>query len=305
MEREGGHANGIDGEHEEARIIRQQLPGKINQFRQIAFQLPNFAIGAAAIFGRIKDQAVIFCPAPHLAAKEFQRIIDDPAHRRIAQARQRGILAGGRHAFLAGINVRHLRTGPRCNQAADAGIAKHVQHPIAGLDAAGQPIELGAHVGKEAEVTEGCVVGPETDLSSRRWALHGPAFGHIGRKLPAATAVFIAAADELAIGLPVGAGGRPHCLRFRADEAEAAIAFQLAAVAGVHQPEISPRFGNEGGKCGHQAATLWRPISARAGAALSMAAPAARAASTVTASMRATSSAGGTKRPCTIRLRPR
>ena len=72
------------GKEDEARIIRQQLPGKIDQFRQIAFQLPHLAIGAAAIFGGIKDQAVIFCPAPNLAAQEFQCIIDDPAHRRIA-----------------------------------------------------------------------------------------------------------------------------------------------------------------------------------------------------------------------------
>ena len=167
MEREGGHADGIDGEHEEARIVGQQLPGEIDQFGQIAFQLPHLAIRAAAIFGRIEDQAVIFRPAPHLAAQEFQRIIDDPAYRRIAQARQGGILASGRHTLLAGINVGHLRASAGRNQAADTGIAEHVHHPIAGLDAAGQPIELAAHIGEEAKVAERRVVGPETHFTAR------------------------------------------------------------------------------------------------------------------------------------------
>ena len=51
------------------------------------------------------------------------------------------------------------------------------------------------------------------------------------REVPAAAAVLVGAGNKLPIGLPVLATRRPHRLRFGADEAVRAVAFQLAAVA--------------------------------------------------------------------------
>ena len=166
MQGQRRHADGINGEHEEARIVSEQLPGEIDQFGQIALQLPHFAIRAAAIFGRIENQAVIFGTAPHLAAQEFQRIIDHPAHRGIGQARQLGILAGGGDAFFAGVNVGHLCAGAGRDQAAHPGIAKHVHHPVARADMARQPIPLGAHVGEKTKMAERRVAGPEIHVAA-------------------------------------------------------------------------------------------------------------------------------------------
>ena len=57
--RDGRHADGIDGEEEETRIGVEQLATIGDQAGEIFLQPPHLAIGPAAIFGRIEQDAVI------------------------------------------------------------------------------------------------------------------------------------------------------------------------------------------------------------------------------------------------------
>ena len=161
---ERGHADGVDREKQEPRVGIKQLAAIGDEFGQAFFQLPNFAIGAAAIFRRIEDDAVIALAAPHFAGGELHRIIDDPADGLVGHVRQRRIGTRGLDRFLGGIHVRHSRPLGGKRQAADAGIAEQV-HRGRRVHARQLPAHPGPHrrhVRKEAQMPE------------RRW-LHGEA----------------------------------------------------------------------------------------------------------------------------------
>ncbi len=82
--------HGIDGEEEEAAVCVEQLAAIGDEGREILLQLPHFAFGAAAEFGRIEQYAVIAPAAPGLARGEFHGIVSDPADWAVAHAGERG-----------------------------------------------------------------------------------------------------------------------------------------------------------------------------------------------------------------------
>ena len=63
---------------------------------------------------------------------------------------------------------------------------------------------------------------------------------------PAAAALLVRSGDEGRVGIPVVARRRPHRLRLGPDDADRAVALELAAVAAVDQPPIVPRLGDDG-----------------------------------------------------------
>src|SRR5690606_7446750 len=131
--------------------------------------------------------------------------------------------------------------------AADTGVAEEVEESRIGLvrAALAQPVPDRRHIGKEAEVPERCARGRKARLAPGKRPALG---GYRPVKIPAPAAVLIGCGHELAVGLLPSASrerGRPHRLRFGADEAIAAIAFKLAPAAAVNEAIIVPRLANE------------------------------------------------------------
>ncbi len=91
-------------------------------------------------------------------------------------------------------------------------------------------------------MAEGRVLGGEADLVP----FERPAFARDGLgKLPAAAAILVGTGHELGLGAPVVARRRPERLALGPDEAETAIALELAPVAGIDQPIIGPGLADE------------------------------------------------------------
>ncbi len=121
-------------------------------------------------------------------------------------------------------------------------------------------------------MAEGRALGAEADLLPRQL----PALArHRPGELPAAAALLVRTGDELAVRLPVVAGGRPERLRLGADETVLAVTFELPAMAAVDEAVIGPRLGDERVRP-HAARTAGMPIVALALGPASIAAPAAR-----------------------------
>ncbi len=213
--------------------------------REVFLQTPDFAIGATAIFGRIEQYAVIAAVAPDFAGDEFGGILHDPADGPVRHARQVGIGASLGDGFFRGVDMNHARAAGRHGQRSDASIAKQVHHLRVGFVGSpfAHPVPYRRHVRKEAQMAEGGATGLERDfLPAKR-----PAFGRDGLVIePAAPALLVRTGHEFAVRRPVFGRGRPHRLRFGANEAEAAIALQLAAMARIDQAIIGPGFADEG-----------------------------------------------------------
>ena len=161
----------------------------------------------------------------------------------------------------------------RHRQRADAGIAEQVQRLAALAQPLAHPRPLRRHVGEEGEVAERRALGAEAHLLPAQL----PALArHRPGELPAAAALLVRAGDELAVGVPFGRGRRPHRLRLGADEAVAAVALELAAIARIDQPVIGPGLGDERGEASCRLDELARRRWRRARGPASIFAPAAR-----------------------------
>ena len=192
-------------------------------------QPPHLAVRAAAELRRIEHDAVVAPPAPHLARGELRRVVDHPADRPIGHVRQEGVGLARLDRLLRRIDMRHPRALGRQRQAADAGIAEQVEHLVAlGRSARASTSHCGAMSGKKARWRNGVFCArkrtssqrtcqPPRGTSRERCHLPPPSSSDAPMKSPSAC--------------PVGARRRPHRLRLGADEAEAAVALQLAAVA--------------------------------------------------------------------------
>src|SRR5947209_15878164 len=99
---------------------------------------------------------------------------------------------------------------------------------------------------------------------------------------PAAAALFVRPGNEGRVRVPIIACRRPHRLRLRAHHREAAVPFQLLAIAAVDQPPVGPRLGNDRLKVAHAASASFAPTDATAIGPSSSACPAARAWATLT-----------------------
>ena len=146
--------------------------------------------------------------------------------------------------------MRHRSTRRGERLTADAGVAKQVEERRIGLvgNLRAQPVPHRRHVGEESQMAERGALRREARLAPRQ----RPAFGRDGLVVvPAPAAVVVRRRNELAVGgFPIARRqrGRPHRLRFGADEAIAAIVFELAPAPAVDQPIIVPRLTNEGDK---------------------------------------------------------
>ena len=212
----------------------------------------------------------------------------------------------------------------RHRQRADAGIAEEVERFGAVAETLPHPGPLRRHVREESEVAERGALGAEPHLLPAEL----PALArHRPGELPAPAAFFVRAGDELPVRVPIGGGRRPQSLRLGPDEAVAAVALELAAMARIDEAVIGPGLGDQG-QCRHPgegrdlrtrshgtsprdpglrrgdglpgrhaAFASLPPTLATARGPASIWAPAALTSSRVTASSRATISAGSTSRP--------
>src|SRR3546814_20911090 len=92
-----------------------------------------------------------------------------------------------------------------------------------------------------------------------------PALRHLVRRVPGPAALVIGPADELAVRLPVRVGRGPQRLRFRPDEAKAAVPLQLAAMPAVDEAIIGPWLADTGGKRHDAFASLCPTVSSTIG----------------------------------------
>src|SRR3546814_261963 len=88
------HADRVNRQKEKPAVFIEQFAAIGYQIRESLLQLPDFAFRTAAIFGWVKQYAIIAPPPPHLSGHEFCRVIDDPACGPIRQPRQLRIGAG-------------------------------------------------------------------------------------------------------------------------------------------------------------------------------------------------------------------
>ena len=208
-------------------------------------QPPHFAVRPAPEFGRIKKNAVVAPFAPHLARGEFGGIVDHPADRAVGHVRQERVGLARLDRLLRSIDMRHRRALGRQGERADAGIAEQVQHLIAFTHPFAHPRPLRCHVGKESQVAERRVLREQQHFLPPYMP---PATRHVAREVPLASAVLVRRADEIAVRRPAVRCRSPHRLGFGPYEAEAAVAFELAAMARIDEPVIRPRLGDEGGE---------------------------------------------------------
>ena len=164
------------------------------------------------------------------------------------------------------------RPGRRHRQRADAGIAEQVERFGPRPKPLAHPGPLRRHVGEESEVAERRALGAEVHSLPAELpavARHRPV------EPPAAAAFLVGAGNELAVRVPGLQRRRPHRLRLGPDEAVAAVALELSAMARIHQAVIGPRLGDQRRKS-HAARTAGKPIVARARGPASMRVPTAR-----------------------------
>src|SRR5947209_18138383 len=98
---------------------------------------------------------------------------------------------------------------------------------------------------------------------------------------PAAPALFVRPGNEGRVRVPIVACRRPHRLRLRAHHREAAVAFQLLAVAAVDQPPVGAGPGNDRGEIAHAASASFAPTDATDIGPSSSACPATRPSATL------------------------
>src|SRR3546814_8180758 len=82
------HADRVNRQKEKPAVFIEQFAAIGYQIRESLLQLPDFAFRTAAIFGWVKQYAIIAPPQPHLSGHEFCRVIDDPACGPIRQPRK-------------------------------------------------------------------------------------------------------------------------------------------------------------------------------------------------------------------------
>ena len=170
-------------------------------------------------------------------------------------------------------------------QAANPGVAEQVED-VGIFGPRAHPVPLRGHIGKEAEVPERrqrCLkpdaIAPERPLRIDRTVLH-----------PAPAPFLVRTGHECRIGVPFGERRCPHRLRLRAGDFVTAVALVFFTVPGIDQAPVRPGLSDDRGERAH--AANFAPTLARARGPAIICAPTARTCSSVTASSRATISAG-------------
>ena len=139
----------------------------------------------------------------------------------------------------------YLGSGRGAGEAGDARVAKQVQDArlAQGPDPPVEPLPVGGLLGEEGEVAEGREPAGEAHVAPGQ----GEGVDRIAGKTPAAALVLVGRIEHGVGGVKGGRIARgPEALGFRPDHGEAAIAFQLAAVAAVQKGVIGPGAGDQG-----------------------------------------------------------
>lgn len=229
VEHEGRGLDIVGGEDEQAGTGGEDLTAKIEKFRQLAFNFPDVAVGAAAEGGRVKENAVIAGAALDFAANIFHGIFDNPANGFLVKVGGGLILAGPSDGGFGSIHVGGLPSGFGGHKGGGSGIAKEIEQACAGSCHLANGLPVRRLFGEEAQVLA-CVgnAGAEREAAF----VQIPRAGAAGLQLPAGIFVMDGPGP---VPVAFGQCGLPPRLGFAADQSDGAETFKFAPVAGVEE----------------------------------------------------------------------
>ena len=226
----------MTAQQKERRIFRQQVAAKIEQFGERVLNLEDLAFFAASEGGRVENDAVVAALPFYFAAEKADRIVDDPADRRILQSVERSVFARPFDHAFRGIEMTDFRTALRGGQRRAAGVGEKIQHIhgagllFALLHSFADPFPHHSLFGENAEVAE--VGGRKFKGDTGNGDF--PVIGQVMAVMPAVAALAVEPGGDIAPDffvkalLPCNLSGGAH--QFHIAEA-----LQLAAVAAVDQ----------------------------------------------------------------------
>ncbi len=124
----GGQAGGVAVDGKEERLVAQHFLALADEVVDAVLQLPDLAAGAAAIAGRVHDDAVVGVAAALFAGHELGTVVHQPADGPVGQAAGGGVVLAPGHDALGGIHMADGSTRRRAGQRGTAGVAEQVQH---------------------------------------------------------------------------------------------------------------------------------------------------------------------------------
>ena len=120
----GRQAGGVAVDGKEERLIAQDLLALADEVVDAVFQLPDLTAGAAAIAGRVHDDAVVGVAPPLLAGDEFGAVVHQPADGTVCKAAGGGVVLAPCHDALGGVHMADGGPGGRTGQRGTAGVAE-------------------------------------------------------------------------------------------------------------------------------------------------------------------------------------
>ena len=150
-------------DQEKAGALDEQVAAIGQEAWEVMLDSPGLALCAVAVGRRVENNSVVPVPASKLAPHERLRVVDDPADRRLREARQGGIAPRPRNRCLGRVHVDDRPAGADGSQGAAAGVAEEIEdaprcrgtcrrgpglraHPL------GDPAPLVALLGEQADL---------------------------------------------------------------------------------------------------------------------------------------------------------
>jgi hypothetical protein len=126
-EHEGRGLEVIQGEEDEARVFGEGLAAEGEEFGKAGFDFPEFAVGAAAIGGRVEDDGVVADAAADFAAEELEGVVEDPADGGVVEIGEGLVVAAPGDGGLGGVYVGDGEASGGGGEGGDAGVAEEVE----------------------------------------------------------------------------------------------------------------------------------------------------------------------------------
>ena len=210
---------GIRVDQHKERIIGQKPAGIHQEGINAVLDLPDLALGAASVGGRIHDDRVIGISPSYLALYKFAAVIDEPADRSVLEPRNGGVLPGPGDHTPGRVDMSDGRTGLRCCNCGTAGISEQVEdfNFSAGRHSVSndltEPVPVDGLLREEAGMLEVKGFEPEGQI----FVVDRPLLGKVS-ELPLAAALIAAVIMRVGIS-PFSAARRiPDHLRVRTDQ---------------------------------------------------------------------------------------
>ena len=236
----GLEAGRVGVDQVEQRLVGEHLGTGIDQAEELVLQLPYLAGRAAAVAGRIHQDAVVLIAPADFPLDKAQGVLHDEAEAILRQTGQLAVLLRPLHDALARVHMGHMRAGLRAGDGRRAGVAEQVQHlHVRAARIADQllhPHPVRRLLREQARVLE----ARRADVELHVLVADRPPFRQTLEKLPLAAALFGAVVMGLRLAPQLRIGLGPDGLRIRPAQNDIAPALQLFAVGAVQYFKIIP-----------------------------------------------------------------